>query len=692
MKTVVIRVEELSAASKGYPVSLHFDDGKARWLEVDRALATSVIPEDLAITNPPLDPADDVTPLDGQTLREMFLAQKDGSERFQVIGEYLYRLLFQDKVKTSWDALGHDYPGERPDESEGRRTILDIKPQKLRLLPWELMSSDSSPLPLFVNALNPMVRGSLNLAAPAVCYMWPIHVLIVVGSEAIAPGEEDEIKAEEEVSTIEDALIKFGRPVEWEVLRRPTNQQLKDRLKTFQPHIFHFIGHGRKALGGRVPVLAFEEGENGPAWEWTARKIGIDLNQVWVPRFAFINACRSSDGEESEKVWAITDAFISAGVPAVVGMQADIQGEAAASFPGQLYEALARNTPLDEALAAARSDVMNVTKDGLERRDWALATFFLSVLPSQVLPMQPQVTTQFKLGIEAQFSRISEFVDRVGPRRTLWYGVEPLMKTEVAKNLLMVKGAELAGKTWLVYWCLKICAWRERNIMYVSLQSQTTKDFLQVLRQIRDVCVSGQPIGRPVDPSAFYEFNRVVNHVLDPAEPAPGSVGPGVQAVDKDLPLRDIDDDSIKSILSAFRAALGKAAGNQPLVIALDDLKIREDHFIKYLVPFLIEKIAAGQEDAIKNIRMILVARPTDYDTVYNLGDLENLAVTVRLDLLSKSEQTYFSRELCILNGYSREEANSFSSFVGTFDNTTASPEDVRTLFTAFKRMNKRGG
>lgn len=688
MQTVVIGVDEPSGNLKEYPVYLYLDDGKPGWLQKTRALASSTIPADLKIASPPLDPIDDKTPLEGVKLREIFLEQEDSSERFEAIGKYLYQLLFQDKVKDKWDELCQQYPKEDPGRTEGRRMILDIKAKKLRMLPWELMTSSSSRLPLFLDTLNPVVRGSLNLAAPSSRYMWPLHVLIVIGSKAVEPGEEDEIKAEEEVTTIEDALIKFGRPVEWKVLRRPSNQKLKDELRAFQPHIFHFIGHGRRASGGRVSILEFEASKESPAWEWPAKKISIDLNAVWVPRFAFINACRSSDEEESEKVWGITDAFIDAGVPAVIGMQADVQGDAAASFPGRLYEALARDIPLDVALAGARSDVMNVNVDGFERRDWALATFFLSVLPEKVLPMQPQVTKEFKLGIEAQFSIIGDFVDRVDARRTLWHGVEPVSSTGESKNLLMIKGSESAGKTWLVYWCLKTCAWRERNIMYVSLKPQGTKDFLQVLRFIRQACVAGQPIGRPVGPSAFYEFNQVVNHILDPKEPAPDSVAAGVPVPDKELPLGDIDNDAIETIIGAFKVALQKAANDKPLVIALDDLLIRKDHLIQYLIPHLIKPIAAGQEESLKNIRMILVATNDEYDKDFELGDLESLSVTVRLDLLTKDEQSYFSRELCVLKGMSREKTKEFSSIMTNSTASSTTPDAIHQIFKAWRMIN----
>lgn len=645
MKTIVITVDDESAAKKGYPVSLYLDDGTANWSDKRRALARAVIPVDLTVDNPPNDPANN-QPLDPGNLRTILLNEKNASSRFQAVGQYLHKLLLRDKLKTRWDQLTADYPAETT-QTEGRRILLDITPKKLRLLPWELMSDGH--LPLFLDSLNPMTRGRLKFDTKAISCQWPLHFLIVVGSDDNDPA----VQAEEEINSIEEALLKFDTPIELEILRRPTEQELVDNMKRYKPHIFHFIGHGRKGAGVNNPVLAFEAGVSGPAWEWNEDMISVDLRD-WKPRFAFVNACRTSTEEAATHSWGITEAFIKAGVPAVIGMQADVLGAAAAKFPGEIYEALSSNSPPDIALATARSNVYRLSADASQRRDWALPTFHISVDPNKVVDMQPPATRQFRTEISTQFEKIKDFVDRVEHRRTLWRAVD--LPPSDAKRLLIIRGVSDSGKTWLVYWCLKTCKWRDLDINYISLNwkkkpTDGAKNLLDILRLI----IAGNQnsdISRPLQPEAFYKFNALVNYLLDPTEPNPTSIPEGRPVADKGLPFREnLDEDSIKAIIGAFKMALKDAVQGRTLVLALDDLTktgVRTDHFKIFLVPELLRPIARGDEN-VKDIKLILAVGDDDSEDELGLAEFKNLAISVELSWLDRTEMLMFIRYLAIV-------------------------------------------
>jgi len=676
MKTIVITIDDESAAKKGYPVSLYLDDGTANWSDKKRALARAVIPVDLAVDNPPADPADNL-PLDPKNLRKILLEETNASTRFEPVGEYLYKLLFRDKVKTRWDQLVVDYPGETT-PSEGRRILLDIEPKKLRLLPWELMTDGN--LPLFLDPLNPMTRGRLKFDTKAISCQWPLHFLVVVGSDDNDPA----VQAEEEINSIEEALLKYETPIELEILLRPTQQQLVNKLKEYRPHIFHFIGHGRKGAGVAEPVLAFEASASGPAWEWNEKMIALDLRET-KPRFAFINACRTSTEEAATHSWGITEAFIKAGVPAVIGMQADVLGAAAAKFPGEIYEALSSDSSPDVALARARGTVYRLP-DGSQRRDWALPTFHISVDPNKVVDMQPPATTKLRNQINTQFDKIKDFVDRVEPRRTLWRAVE-LPATE-AKKLLIISGVSDSGKTWLVYWCLKSCKWRDLEIDYVSLNwkkkpTDGAKNFLDVLRLI----IAGNDnndISGPLRPEAFYTFNALVNHLLDPAEPNPATIPDGQKVVDKGLPFTDnlLDDDSIKAIISAFKTGLKGAANGKSLVLALDDVSktnVRTDHCKNYLVPELFRAIARGDE-TVKDIKLILSVSGEDPDDELGLAELNKLAIPVTLSWLDKKEMLMFIRYLAIVKRIPPSKRNVVDQAGEAAKGPTFSPSELEKI------------
>ena len=79
-------------------------------------------------------------------------------------------------------------------------------------------------------------------------------------------------------------------------------------------------------------------------------------------------------------------------------------------------------------------------------------------------------------------------------------------------------------------------------------------------------------ISRPLQPEAFYKFNALATFVgsnraksYEYSRRTPGG--------DKGLPFREnLDEDSIKAIIGAFKMALKDAVQGRTLVLALDDL------------------------------------------------------------------------------------------------------------------------
>ena len=612
MKTALITISELrNFPDRGYPVHIFVDEGTdPDWR--NKVLAESVIPEDLSLPNPPLDP-ETGNPLEAKKIREILLAQAGNSPRFRAIGEYLFQLLGQGQVGEYWKSLREKYPREQA-PSEGLRTILDVKSRRLRFLPWELMCSDKRRL--FVDPANPFLRGhNIDFDWKESIHSWPIRGLIVVGCKA----DDEVVKADEELLAIMDAFRSpvLSRIIEWEILERPSKQRLVKIFDDFKPHIFHFIGHGGKEPGSGEPVLEFYTESDGDRWRWTVDQIVNDL-AGWAPRFAFINACRSNDPIKQENTWAITDAFIEAGVVAVLGVQGDIIGVAAARFAAVSYCALARGELLDCALAQARKEVINMRGSSLDHRDWALPSLFLSIPPEQMLPMRLNITEELRRKIELcpEFTRIRDFVDRKAERRTLWRGVDPIEDEDAYQDLLVVVGEEEVGKTALVHWCMELCALRGRNLIYVDMDDEKSKNFLDLLYLIRDGDLeSGSLIRQPLKKNAFDQFNWDLSYLLKGGEPlqAGRQTADQVQVVNE--PLQPGNESLIPRIFSSFREALIEAADGAPLIIALDHLRaISPYEFTTFLRPYLIDCVARRD---LPLVRMILVLSIAEYKYFY---------------------------------------------------------------------------
>ena len=618
-----------AAGAMVYPVRLFFDDGGANWRQ--QPIAATSIPEDLSIANPPVDPITN-KPIDGREIREAFINESGDTTRFNKWGTYLYKLLFQGAVSTEWKRLHGLYPGEVEEKSEGLRTILDIKPDQLRWLPWELIYE--APAPLFFDSTNPFSRGTLENIVKPPNFMWPIHVLVIVGSRE----NDDKVNAKEELEAIEYAFIKSPLPIDWQVRCRPTKAELIDLIAKYKPQIFHFIGHGKEEEGSSFLELSDKTG--GPtAEEWMVDDVGIDLK--WRPRLAFLNACRSSSSAEQKNAWDIARAFSNAGVPAVIGMQADIKSEAAAEFSRQLYLSLLGGLPLDSALAEARAAVKNLKSITLKRRDWALATLYLQQLPEQILAMTPPIDTDTAKNFKDDntLKKTHDFVGRRKQRRRLWHGVDQIIdRDDEFGNACIVVGHTQMGKTALVQASMKICALRQRQVRYIDIDYQSVKTFIDVLNSIR----TGDPgasniICAPLPKAPFAAFEQEHSALL--ANPNAVTILAG-------------DNNLCDQFFTAYRNALIEIAATAPLILVLDHLGVEWVTFNLVLVPKLLLPIAQGQ---VPNCRLVLVCTRQEFND--HITD-ELKAAARRVDVEAWTPEKYIPlvRQICLYNNIKLED------------------------------------
>jgi hypothetical protein len=334
--------------------------------------------------------------------------------------------------------------------------------------------------------------------------------------------------------------------------------------RDLRPHVFHFIGHANM-LPGTGAVLQF--GSNATAWTLSAQQI-LNILPGWTGRLAILNACRTAEGPATDSHEAsanLVEAFRARRFRAVIGMQADIRSEMAAMLSRPFYEALGTGIPLDQSLARARSALAT---SGLERRDWALPSLTLNTDPAQVIVLDapvPAVPLQ-----ASEFSKSAAFVGQGPERRSLWMGVDPELFESKPDGLTLVAGVSQIGKTWLIYQTLWLCALRGRNVRYVNLTPEPNKslDFLGVLRRIRDGG-DGSPLQAALPRDAFDKFNHQLNFLAIGKEPSPLEP-PTTPVRDKRKPFKAGVEFGVERIYDGFVAALIAAAGDEPLVIALD--------------------------------------------------------------------------------------------------------------------------
>jgi len=597
MESVLLRVAE---QGRGFRVELRRRTAAGGWSDAPQA--TELIPLDLDAAAAPAT----VRGADIYSGIEDFVRDNRQSESFDAIGEFLGGVLLRGAVRIGWEDLRR-----QQQDAGGLRTLLQLEPTELRRLPWELMRCNDELL--FIDDLNPMarVRAIDPEAAPA--QLLPIRLLVVEGERNSDLGTDAEVHA------IKRALARCGGRIDAEFLTAPSWQLLSDTYQRLRPHVFHFIGHGVPVTASDKsvePALSVFDNAGQTAWQLTRRHF-LDLLRP-APRLAVLNACRSGTGASADGAGDqardlalglrnLADTLLTKGSAAVVAMQGDVQGRAAARFGGALYDALAAEKLIDEAVAHARRAVYSLVGITQQERDWFLPSLTLRVDPERVLPTRCMLGTADRAVIVDQqlTPRITPFVDRVGERHQVVAGIDP--ESGDPARLLVVTGSRGSGKTRLLQWVQRRCVLRGQRVRYVDFRGESRLDFHQALYAIRDTEEAVPLRADSAAATAFRQFDHEIQYLaagqmpkilpeappLADPPPAPATFEPGPVEV-------------VERAVGTFLAALNQATSSTPLVLVLDHLDgLLDAGFEKVLYPLLIRRIAAHQEAP--NVRLVVV-------------------------------------------------------------------------------------
>jgi hypothetical protein len=534
------------------------------------------------------------------------------SPDFQKIGKKLYDNIHRGDVAAEWDNFKAN--------NQKFRIYFDVEPPEIAALPWELINDGArrlavKPNQTFIRRYKP--NGPIAVLPPESPTL-PLRILIVVGAEmndlsVLAPEEIRQIKYD-----IRNNLNFVHRIIDLEVLVRPTLEGLKKVYIAFKPDIFHFIGHGGLDPAGNGMLVLNSLNDNDGSSTitmWSSDTILLNFeNWEWLPRFVFINACRSnfalSAKEMIDQAWSVGKTFRELNIPAVLTMQADIKGTVAGIFSGALYKSLAELNTLDKAVVSARETVISRVEGEVNTRDWATPVITFAVSPDEVFSIQPPVPPNVLQNIIQcpEFKEIDFFSARVSERRELIQSFYPLPPASPDRNLIIIKGKKKTGKSWLAKFCLQVCALLDHEVRYVEVGGINTKTCLDILLHI----TCGDPknaasslIYQPLEKSAFEDFYWSLKHRLMQKEPS--ERGNNTVKVENINGIYHLDNEPVglpaqasptlfEETFSSFLEALKQSAGQQrPLIIALDNFAgIREQEITDYLIPMLIKPVVNG--------------------------------------------------------------------------------------------------
>jgi hypothetical protein len=279
---------------------------------------------------------------------------------FELLGTLLYNLLFGTDVKSQFEMAFQEIkrtPGER------LRVRLSFQEEATRLagLPWEYLYCPASvnqegfflatETHLVLTRYIPLnMEQEPDLLPPE---QDPLRILLVVAQ----PTGLDTVL----YKPVIDAINKLGEryPIKTQEFAKPTVSSLRRQIEEYQPHVLHFIGHGRYNEAKRRGEIALLAADDSAAWKTDHDFTSLFQSLASKPRLIVLQACEGAVSGFADDFAGLALRLMRAETPAVVAMQYPITNEAALVFSRGFYEALAEGHPVDDAVQEGRRAIVD---------------------------------------------------------------------------------------------------------------------------------------------------------------------------------------------------------------------------------------------------------------------------------------------------------------------------------------------
>jgi formylglycine-generating enzyme required for sulfatase activity len=307
---------------------------------------------------------EDLLERSGHLLREIGTDREDFRKTAETIGRLLFKAVFAGEILSHWNTSRLHAHGGR------LRLRLRTQDPELASWPWELLFDPNDSSPLVVTRDTPVVRYlEMQGRSRPLWTLPPLRILVVTA----APEGCIPLAFREEWEDLQRALaaLKARADVELDLVEGCSLAKLHLCLQK-PVHILHFIGHGvfDEHLG--EGQLLFENDHGGPD-RVSGRELATAVRDRRELRLVVLNACEGARGGEAAFT-GVAGSLVRAGAPAVIAMRSVVTDQAAILFAQHFYEGVAKELPVDIALADARKAMYAKYRDGVE---WATPVLFM---------------------------------------------------------------------------------------------------------------------------------------------------------------------------------------------------------------------------------------------------------------------------------------------------------------------------
>ncbi len=325
---------------------------------------------------------------------------KDGaindSRQTRLLGEILFDVLFDDGLRPDFVSFYHQVVQQ---EKQLLRVELDIDElgmPDLAALPWEFLS-----LPIRANLGTIWVGTVPDLVFSRRRSQWipaqpiqleqneKLRIALVVSTPPGLPSVE--YKAVQEA--LEKLASEQANQVELLPVVSSANPEAIDTILSKEPHIFHFIGHGRleNESNQEIGQIALVDPDFGEAM-WVDADYFSELFNQHRPGIVMLQACEGATLSASQAFVGLASRIVQQNIPVVVAMQYEVSNATASRFSRRFYQQLAEDDPVDIAAQYGRRAIA-LGPTQYRKRDFATPVILMRVPNGYLFKRQSTLTS-----------------------------------------------------------------------------------------------------------------------------------------------------------------------------------------------------------------------------------------------------------------------------------------------------------
>lgn len=298
-----------------------------------------------------------------KVFEELLLDDTIQSRRhMEVLGQHLYVGIINNDNRIPGPGVDQLLNQKLNEVKKDRLRVLlqfdrDVDPE-IAALPWEFLYSPTRQ-DFLATDVNLVLSRYMELGQDREVLSAserPLRTLVVISR----PQDERAVLSNQVVDAIRDLNKGQEEIVSLRVVDPPTLNNIEAELKDFQPHIFHFIGHGKYDIGRRSGYLLLVNpatNNSDPCDDSTL--IDCFKRAQCFPRLVFLHMCEGGfvqkDATTLQAFSGFAPKLIHARIASVVAMQYPIKNPDARDFSLAFYSTLAAGGSVDEAVQDGRS-------------------------------------------------------------------------------------------------------------------------------------------------------------------------------------------------------------------------------------------------------------------------------------------------------------------------------------------------